>query len=106
MKNKIKHWITVKNKKYSYFLGYPKKGIIFVECKGANFAQEFLNEDIAALLKDLPELILSEQKYKKERDNLVQFRVNSVDKMEIEKKAMQHGYTTVSGFLRDLALNS
>lgn len=106
MKNKIKHYITVKNRKYSYFLSYSKKGITFVECKGANFAQEFLNEDIAALLKDLPELILSEQKYKKERDNLVQFRVNSDDKMKIEKKAMQHGYTTVSAFLRDLALNS
>lgn len=102
-----KHYITVKNKRYSYFIKPSfEKGCVFFECMAANISQDFLKEDIAALLVDLPELILEEIKYRVEQKQIIRFRVSVQDKYLIEKKAVQHGYSTVSGFLRDLALNS
>ena len=103
MKNII-HYITINNKKYSYTLkpGSGKKTL--VECKEANINQKFLNEDIPELLNDLPNLILSEKKYKKQQSELIRFRVSPDDKKQIEKIAVKKGYNSVSGYLRDLAL--
>ena len=103
MKN-IKHYITINNKKYFYTLNPAKKNTTFAECKEANIKQEFLNEDIPELLNDLPNLILAEKKYKKQQSELIRFRVSPEDKENIEKKAVKKGYTSVSGYLRDLAL--
>ena len=53
--------ITVNNKKYNYSLEEKRGGNIFIECKDANIAQEFLAEDVAGLLIDLPNLIIAEK---------------------------------------------
>lgn len=105
MKN-IKHYITINNKKYFYTLKHAKKGKTLVECKEANIKQEFLNEDIPELLNDLPNLILAEKKYKKQQSELIRFRVTPDDKKLIEKIAVKKGYSSVSGYLRDLALGN
>ena len=105
MKN-IKHYITLNNKKYFYTLKSAKKNITFVECEAANIKQEFLNEDISKLLIDLPDLIMAEKKYKKQQSELIRFRVSPDDKKLIEQKAVKQGYSSVSGYLRDLALRS
>ena len=62
---KITSSITVNNKKYNYSLEEKNKDTIFVECKDANIAQEFLAEDVATLLLDLPGLIIAEKEYGK-----------------------------------------
>jgi hypothetical protein len=67
-------------------------------------AQEFLNADIPNLLVDLPNLILAEKKYS--QTETIRFRVSSKDKALIEKQAIQKGYSSVSNFLRSLALSS
>jgi len=105
MKN-IKHYITINNKKYFYILKPAKKSTTLVECEAANINQEFLNEDIPELLNDLPDLILAEKKYKKQQSELIRFRVSPDDKKQIEKIAVNKGYTSVSGYLRDLALGN
>ena len=73
-------------------------------CKDANLAQDFLNADIPALLNDLPNLILAEKKH--ERTQTLRFRISAKDKAQIEKQALDKGYSSVSSFLRDLALNT
>jgi len=105
MKN-IKYFITIGNKKYFYTLKPAKKGLTLVECEAANIKQEFLNEDIPGLLNDLPELILAEKKHKNQQSGLIRFRIAPEDKKQIEKIALTKGYTSVSGYLRDLALGN
>ena len=103
MKKRVAN-ITVNNKKYSYSLEKTKGGNIFVECKDANVAQEFLAEDVAGLLIDLPNLIIAEKEYDKKQTEVVRFRISSADKSKIEKKAIKEGYETVSAYMRNLAL--
>jgi hypothetical protein len=106
MKEPLKHFITINNKKYFYTLKHAGKNTTFVECEAANIGQEFLNEDIPDLLNDLPNLIMAEKKYKKQQSEMIRFRVSPDDKKVIEKKAVQKGYPSVSGYLRDLALGN
>ncbi len=100
-----KHYITIQNKKYFYTLESKTKKTTLIKCEGANIEQEFLNEDVPSLLKDLPNLILAEKKYNKKQDDFIRFRISTQDKAIIEKRALQKGYSSVAGFLRDMALN-
>jgi hypothetical protein len=106
MKNqkKITSSITVNNKKYVYSLEQKSKDTIFVECKDANIAQEFLAEDVAALLIDLPNLIIAEKEYNNKQTEVVRFRISQADKSKIEKKAVKEGFGSLSDYLRYLAL--
>lgn len=96
--------ITVNNKKYKYILQEKKGGVIFVECKGANIAQDFLAEDVAGFLIDLPNLIIAEKEHSKKHSEVVRFRISPEDKNKIEKKAAKEGYGSLSGYMRHLAL--
>jgi predicted DNA binding CopG/RHH family protein len=95
--------ITINNKKYNYSLEEKKHGLIFVECKDANIAQEFLAEDVPSLLIDLPNLIVAEKEYEKKQSEVIRFRISSVDKNKIEKKAVKEGYDSISDYMRHLA---
>lgn len=107
MKNKnLEHYISINNRKYSYTLEQAGKKTTFVKCGAANIAQEFLNEDVPDLLRDLPELILAEMEYKNKQEQVIRFRVSDEDKKLIMKKAYSKGFKTISDFLRDLALRA
>ncbi len=101
---KISAHITVNNKKHEYSLEKKKNDIIFVECKDAKIAQDFLAEDVPSLLIDLPNLITAEKEYGRKQSEVVRFRVSSKDKQKIEKKASSEGYNSVSDYIRDIAL--
>jgi hypothetical protein len=97
--------ITVQNKKYEYTLKPAKeKGVIRFVCKGANIDQDFLAEDIPALILDLHELIIAEKTYQDNQTEVVRFRISTEDKKKIEKKALADGFDTVSDYLRARAL--
>lgn len=99
------HSITYNNKKYKYTITPVNKEEVHFKCKAAGIDQGFLAEDIPALLIDLPHLIASEKEYFESQKNVIRFRVSKEDKKEIEKRAAKAGYSTISAFLRDLALN-
>jgi hypothetical protein len=101
---KTLHFITIKNKKYPYFLEKKSDGNIRFLAKDAKIDQSFLPEDIAGLIIDLPNLILAEQNYIESQNEIIRFRVSGKDKLKIEKKAVSKGYTSISKYLRDLAL--
>lgn len=92
--------ITLNNKKYTYSLKENKDSSIFFECKAANISQDFLAEDIAKLIMDLPELILSEKAHSKKASEIIQFRVTPEDKKRIEKQALKAGFDSISSYLR------
>jgi len=96
--------VTVKNKTYPYSIERVDSNVIFFVAKDAKINQEFLTEDIAGLIIDLPSLILAEQKHVQKQSDVIRFRVSGSDKSKIEKKALEKGYDSVSGYLRDLAL--
>ncbi|MFM2381325.1 MAG: hypothetical protein RLZZ76_92 [Candidatus Parcubacteria bacterium] len=102
---KTKVTITLKNKVHPYTLEKVGDDSVRIVCKSANINQEFLKEDVSDLLLDLPNLIIAEQSYQKEHSEVIRFRLSSADKKNIEKKAIKSGYSTVSGYLRDLALS-
>lgn len=106
MKQPIKHYITINNRKYHYTLKNIDGKSTVVKCDAAKIDQEFLNEDVPTLLNDLPDLILAEKEYNKQQTEVIRFRISPEDKKKIEKKALKKGYTSVSRFLRDLALGN
>jgi hypothetical protein len=70
--------ITVQNKKYEYTLKSAKeKGVIRFVCPGANIDQDFLAEDIPALILDLPAFIIAERNYQDNQAEVVCFRISS-----------------------------
>ena len=87
-----------------YTLTQRNKDVVFVECKAANLAQDFLSEDVGNLLIDLPNLIIAEKKYAESNSEVIRFRLSAKDKRVIEKKAVQAGYRSVSDYMRNLAL--
>ncbi|MCA9360112.1 hypothetical protein KC850_03685 [Candidatus Kaiserbacteria bacterium] len=97
--------VTVQNKKYTYTLTKKAKETINVECEAAKINQEFLSEDVADLLIDLPNLILAEKNYQKKQSDVIRFRISPEDKIRIEKKAIRNGFSSVSDYMRDLALS-
>ena len=96
--------ITMKNKVFPYTLIRTKSGNIRLIAKAAHIDQEFLPEDLSEIILDLPNLILAEQEYVKKQSDVIRFRVAARDKQQIEKKALKSGYSSVSGYIRDLAL--
>lgn len=94
--------INVQNKKYSYTLE-KKKGGIYVTCAEANISQLFEAEDVPALIFDLPNLIIAEKEYA-DKAEVIRFRVDKDTKKRIEHIAAQKGFTSVSAYLRNLAL--
>lgn len=101
---KTKSTITIKNKIYPYTLEKTASGSIHIVAKDACIDQEFLPEDVSEIILDLPHLIIAEQEYNKKHSDLIRFRVSGVDKIRIEKKAIDKGYDSISQYLRDLAL--
>ncbi len=97
--------ITIQNKKYEYTLRPTKeKGAFRFICAPANIDQDFLVEDIPALLLDLPNLIIAERDYDKNQTEIVRFRITATDKKKIEQKAQAYGFKSVSDYLRARAL--
>ena len=98
------HTITFNNKRYNYTIKPLNKKMVHFKCDAAGVDQEFLAEDIPALLTDLPNLIISEKLYLESEKSVIRFRVSEKDKKEIEKRAAKAGFPNVSAFLRHLAL--
>jgi len=102
---KITNYIEVANKKYSYFIEPIDGATSNITCKEANLHQEFLNEDIVFLLKDLPNLILAEKKDKEKSDSIIRFRVTSLEKLRLKEKVKKSWHKTISWFIKEKVLS-
>ena len=99
------HTITVNNKKYNYTITPINKKEIHFRCPVAKINQEFLAEDIPQLLIDLPEIILSSLSFQvKQKAAIIRFRISATEKTQIQHNAIKAGYSTISAYLRSLAL--
>jgi len=103
MSKNIQHSITVKNKKHVYTLVPSGKNMTRINCITAGVNQDFLNEDVPALLSDLPNLIIAEQEYSQSQSTVVHFRLKMKEKVRLEHDAIKYGFSNVSAYLRDVA---
>lgn len=101
---KTKLCLIVGTKKYEYTLTKKSNEVSHIFCEKAKIDQDFLNEDIPALIMDLPNLIEAEKSYQSQKNRIVRFRVSEKEKLEIEKKAHKRGFST-SEYLRSMALS-
>ena len=76
----------------------------FLNQDGDKFYNEFSFNNKNYRFLDLPNLIMAEQEYERKQSDVIRFRVSGVDKARIERKAIEKGYDSVSGYVRDLAL--
>jgi len=103
--NSIHHSVSLNHRKYDYTVKPLSGSRVFFACPAANISQEFPAEDLAELLRDLPELILAEKNYSQAAE-VVRFRVQPSEKQLIEQRALARGFPSVSAFIRHLALAS
>src|SRR3989339_1852581 len=96
-KSTLTCFLTANNKKYKYVIEKNHNESTYIECKAANLAQEFLNEDLPNVIFSLPALILVNKKESKKKE-VIRFRVSSEEKKIIQKKALERGYSTLSAF--------
>lgn len=101
----IKNYVQVGGVKYAYSIAPVDTWVSRITCKEARVDQEFLNEDIVAVLSDIPNLIQAERKHSAKQDSVIRFRVSSSEKLKIQNKAKQKGYTTMSDFIKDSILD-
>jgi hypothetical protein len=103
---KIKHYIIVGNKKYEYILE-PARTRTRVVCEGAGIRQKYSNNEIPAVLAQLPQIIvrINEQNTGVQSEAL-RFRVTPAEKEQIMQDATKAGYTNMSAYLRDKVLDT
>ena len=102
---KIKNYIKIWTKNYSYIIEEIDSEVSRIICSSAKINQEFLNEDLISLLKDLPDLIKAEEKYNEKQDSVVRFRLSSLEKIKLQEKVKKSGYKTISAFIKDKILD-
>ena len=88
-------------KNIQYFIETIDNEISKIICKSAKIEQEFLNEDIVNLLKDLPNLISSESEYNEKKENILRFRVSRKEKVLLQDRAKKEWFKTLSSFIKE-----
>lgn len=102
----MKHYIEIKGIKHKYdIIPNSDNKTSRVICSSAKIDQNFLNEDIPALLNDLKNLIEAEEKYMKSLSKTIRFRASAKDKEIIQKNVKKYWYKNMSDFLKAVALN-
>ncbi len=102
----MKHYIIVGNRKYEYMLETSRNRTNLV-CEGAGIEQKYSNEEIPAILANLPNIIISlaEQSAGVQSEAL-RFRVTPAEKEYIMQAAIEAGYNNMSAYLRDKVLDT
>jgi hypothetical protein len=97
-----RHYIIIGNKKYEYFLE-PARSYTKLICKDAGIERRFHNNEIPAVLVDLPNLIISiieDNSQQEVQSEALRFRVTPSEKDKIMQDAILAGYDNMSAYLR------
>ncbi len=104
------NYFVFRNRRYAYSISQPfeesGEKMVHFTCPKIGIDQDFLAEDIPALILDLPNLAEAEEEYQKtlRQRSVIRFRVSEQDKQNIELNAKKRGFNSVSAFLRAVAL--
>ncbi len=82
---------------------YSKEWWIHVFCEQANLDQDYMIQDLWWLLQIIPNLIQEQSKLKK--SDFIRFRLSSKEKEKIYKIAKAKWFSTLSSYLRNIAIN-
>jgi len=89
--------------RYEYSLEKINNEIVRFKCEKLGMDEEFLFEDIAQLIMDLPNIATNLKNYEKNKVT-VKFRVTPTEKQKIIQSATSKGYKSTSDFVRERAL--
>lgn len=100
-----KHYIIIGNRRYGYTIR-PARTVTTIVCRDANIETRIPNNKIPYVLADLPRIIEEQLQSLQEatQTQVLRFRVSEDEKSEIEHNAIEDGYSSVSAYLRDVAL--
>lgn len=100
---KTSQYFVLGRTRYEYTLEKISDEVIHFTCEKLGMDEEFLQEDVANLIMDLPNIANNLKNYEKNKVT-VKFRVTPVEKQRILENATQKGYKNTSDFVRELAL--
>lgn len=100
-----RHYIVIGNRRHGYTLR-PARKVTTLICKSANIDERFPNDEIPRILARLPQIIREQYGLLESaaQTEMLRFRVTEDEKSEIEQRAREEGYSSVSAYLRDVAL--
>lgn len=100
-----KHYIIIGNKRHGYTL-LPARNVTTLICRSANIEARFPNDQIPRILAELPQIIVEQGNLSLDspQTEVLRFRVSEDEKAQIEHNAFEAGYSTLSSYLRDVAL--
>ncbi|MAZ67680.1 hypothetical protein CL652_02850 [bacterium] len=100
-----KHYIVIGNRRHGYTL-QPARKVTTLICKSANIEERFPNDEIPRILSQLPQIIRENYGLLQSvaQTEILRFRVTDEEKGAIEQNARKAGYSSVSAYLRDVAL--
>ena len=84
------NFFTYQNRRHEYTLSQPfeedGEKLVHFTCPKLGLEQDFLAEDIPALILDLPNLVEANEKHNEElrQEKIVRFRVSEQDRQKIE----------------------
>tara|TARA_B100000745_G_scaffold292473_1_gene233346 strand:+ start:4667 stop:4999 length:333 start_codon:yes stop_codon:yes gene_type:complete len=101
-----KHYIIIGNQRHGYTL-HPAQKVTHLICRSANIEARFPNDEIPRILAELPSLIAEQRALiaHAQQNQVIRFRVSADERALIEQKVRDHGYDTISAYLRDVALH-
>ena len=103
----MKHYIVVGNRKYEYILE-PARTRTNLVCEGAGIEQKYSNNEIPAILANLPSIIISfaEAQSEQVQSEALRFRVTPAEKEQIALAAYDAGFDSMSAYLRAKVLDT
>ena len=106
------NFFIYRNRRHEYTLSRPfeedGEKLVHFTCPKLGLEQDFLAEDIPALILDLPNLVEANEKHNQElkQQTVLRFRVSAQDRQRIEANAKAQGFASVSAFARSKLLES
>ncbi len=100
---KTTQYFTLGRTRYEYSLEKINEEVIRFKCEKLGMDEEFLLEDIANLIMDLPNIANNLKTYEKGKVT-IRFRVTPTEKQRIIQTASHNGYRNTSDFVRECVL--
>ena len=102
----LKHYIVVGNRKYEYILE-PARSRTNLVCEGAGIEQKYSNDEIPAILANLPNIIINfAEQGSGVQSEALRFRVTPAEKEQIALAAYDSGFDSMSAYLRAKVLDT
>ena len=100
----IQHYILIGNKRYGYTMA-PARQYTTIVVKEAGLKLKVPNEQVPQVLAELARQIIANRETAEAQSEVLRFRVTPSEKQQIESAAIEAGFSSVSAYLRQVAVH-